>query len=86
MWNLPLYRKFQDYFCESTQVQCKNVYFSVPNEAMWDMEQVHSGVCEIGLLGRVPALAMEPLHFCCTASGVILKDMGEIKEYQNSIE
>ena len=46
------------------------------------MEQVYSGICEIGLLARVPSLAMKQLHFCHTASEVTLRDMGEIKEYQ----
>ena len=27
------------------------MHFSVMNGALWDMEQVHSGIYEIGLLG-----------------------------------
>ena len=27
-----------------------SVHISVPNGALWDMEQVYSGICEIGLL------------------------------------
>ena len=31
-------------------IQNRNVHTSVLNEALWDMEQVHSEICEIGLL------------------------------------
>ena len=31
-------------------IQNRNVYISVLNGALWDMEQVHAGICEIGLL------------------------------------
>ena len=31
-------------------IQNRNVHISVLNVALWDMEQVHSGICEIGLL------------------------------------
>ena len=31
-------------------IQNRNVHISVLNGALWDMEQVHSGICEIGLL------------------------------------
>ena len=31
-------------------IQNRNVHISVLNGAFWDMEQVHSGICEIGLL------------------------------------
>ena len=30
-------------------IQNRNVHISVLNKALWDMEQVHSGICEIGL-------------------------------------
>ena len=30
-------------------IQNRNVHISVLNGALWDMEQVHSGICEIGL-------------------------------------
>ena len=30
-------------------IQNRNVHISVLNGALWDMEQVHCGVCEIGL-------------------------------------
>ena len=30
-------------------IQSRNVHISVLNGALWDMEQVHSGICEIGL-------------------------------------
>ena len=30
-------------------IQNRNVHISVLNVALWDMEQVHSGICEIGL-------------------------------------
>ena len=33
-------------------IQNRNVHISVLNGALWDMEQVHSGICEIGLLWR----------------------------------
>ena len=29
-------------------IQNRNVYISVLNGAFWDMEQVHSGICELG--------------------------------------
>ena len=29
--------------------QYRNVHISILNETFWDMEQVHSGICEIGL-------------------------------------
>ena len=29
-------------------IQNKNVHISVLNGALWDMEQVHSGICELG--------------------------------------
>ena len=28
----------------------QNVHISVPNGALWDMEEVHSGICELGQL------------------------------------
>ena len=31
-------------------IQNRNVHISVLNGALWDMEQVHSGICEIGQL------------------------------------
>ena len=31
-------------------IQNRNVHISVLNEALWVTEQVHSGICEIGLL------------------------------------
>ena len=31
-------------------IQKRNVHISVLNGALWDVEQVHSGICEIGLL------------------------------------
>ena len=31
-------------------IQNRNVHISVINGALWDTEQVHSGICEIGLL------------------------------------
>ena len=31
-------------------IQNRNVHISVLNGALWDMEQVHCGICEIGLL------------------------------------
>ena len=32
-----------------SSIQNRNVHISVLNGALWDMEQVHSGICEIGL-------------------------------------
>ena len=32
-------------------IQNRSVHFSVLNVALWNMEQVHSGICEICLLG-----------------------------------
>ena len=29
-------------------IQNRNVHISVPNGALWEMEQVHSGICELG--------------------------------------
>ena len=34
-------------------IQNRNVHISILNGAMWDMEQVHSGICEIGLFSIV---------------------------------
>ena len=31
-------------------IQIRNVHISLLNGPLWDMEQVHSGICEIGLL------------------------------------
>ena len=31
-------------------IQNRNVHISVLNGALWDMEQVHSGICELGQL------------------------------------
>ena len=30
-------------------IQNRNVHISVQNSAFWNMEQVHCGICEIGL-------------------------------------
>ena len=35
-------------------IQKRNVHISVLNGALWDMEQVHSRICEIGLLLALP--------------------------------
>ena len=35
---------------QQCSIQNRNVHISVLNGALWDMEQVHSGICEIGLL------------------------------------
>ena len=32
-------------------IQNRNVHISVLNGALWDMELVHCGICEIDLLG-----------------------------------
>ena len=39
-------------------IQNRNVHISVLNGALWDMEQVHSEICEIGLLtkGKISSL------------------------------
>ena len=29
-------------------IQNRNVHISVLNGALWDMEEVHSGICELG--------------------------------------
>ena len=34
-------------------IQNRNVHISVLNSALWDMEQVHSGICELGQLCAV---------------------------------
>ena len=34
-------------------IQNRNVHISVLNETLWEMELVHSGICEIGLLFRL---------------------------------
>ena len=34
-------------------IQNRNVHISFLNRALWDMEQVHSGICEIGLLCHI---------------------------------
>ena len=34
-------------------IQNRNVHISVLKGALWDMEQVHSGICEIGLLSHI---------------------------------
>ena len=31
-----------------SSIQNRNVHISVLNGAFWDMEQVHSGICELG--------------------------------------
>ena len=33
-------------------IQNRNVHISVLNRAFWDMEHVHSGICEIGVLEK----------------------------------
>ena len=33
-------------------IQNRNVHISVLNGALWDMKQVHSGICELGQLGK----------------------------------
>ena len=33
-----------------SSIQNRDVHISVLNGGLWDMEQVHSGICEIGLL------------------------------------
>ena len=33
-------------------IQSKNVHIFILNGALWDMEQVHCGICEIGLWFR----------------------------------
>ena len=33
-------------------IQNRNVHISVLNGALWDMKQVHSGICELGQLDR----------------------------------
>ena len=38
-------------------IQNSNVHISVLNGALWDMEQVHYGICEIGLFTA--------LHYMC---------------------
>ena len=35
-------------------IQNRNMYTSVLNEALWNVEQVHSGICEIGMLYDCP--------------------------------
>ena len=32
-------------------IENRSVHISVLNGAFWDMEQVHSGICELGQLG-----------------------------------
>ena len=44
-------------------IQNRNVHISVLNGAFWDMEQVHSGICELGLL------------YCSSASEVMLNTL-----------
>ena len=34
-----------------SSIQNRNVHISVLNGGLWDMEQVHSGICEWGQLG-----------------------------------
>ena len=48
---IDLIRKSQNVLLHIPQcsIQNRNVHISVLNEALWDMEQVHSGICEIGL-------------------------------------
>ena len=42
-------------------IQNRNVHISVLNGALWDMEQVHSEICEIGLL---PVWFFTPVASC----------------------
>ena len=38
------------FYIPQCNIQNRNVHISVLNVALWDMEQVHSGICEIVLL------------------------------------
>ena len=44
----------------------RNVYISVLNGASWGMEQVHCGICEIGLLTYDSYIKCNPLFFNIT--------------------
>ena len=41
------------YFPQFSYIENRNVHISVLNGALWDMEQVHSGICETGLLHAI---------------------------------
>ena len=42
--------KMHLFYIPECSIQNRNVHISVLNGASWEMEQVHSGICEIGLL------------------------------------
>ena len=44
-------------------IQNKNVHISVLNDALWDMEQVHCGICEIGLFFS-PVMSIVTMALC----------------------
>ena len=51
-------------------IRNRNVHISVLNGALWDMEQVHLGICEIGLL--LWQLATPPVSVsCCLPPGAL---------------
>ena len=40
----------QQFHIPQYSIQNRNVHISVLNGALWDMEQVYSGICELGQL------------------------------------
>ena len=51
------------FYIPQCSIQNRNVHISVLNGALWDLEQVHSGICEIGLLYTKFALGCGLLWF-----------------------
>ena len=45
-------------------IENRNVHISVLNGALWDMEQVHSGICELGQLAEATiGTPMQLFHY-----------------------
>ena len=53
-------------------IQNRNVYISVLNGALWDMEQVHCGICEMGLLQSIFCYSMIAVFLAAYVSSNIL--------------
>ena len=47
-------------------IQNRNVHISVLNGAIWDMEQVHSEICEIGLLEQTGVTKLQLINQICS--------------------
>ena len=48
-YNWPV-SQIPECICSICSIRSRNAHISVPNGTLWDMKQVHSGICEIGLL------------------------------------